>query len=478
MSELATLGLWTDATLVATIVHDARHDTWQLSYAPSWRDRPDSFSLCPSLPISRGVQHEPEYAPGAIKRFLENLLPEGHALDAIAASQHISKNNVFGLIRMIGAETTGAFRFLPPDQRSGGSAEDAPRRITAEELSSRIASQHARPLIEWDGRIRMSVAGFQEKLPIYLHESASRPHELYMFLPDHPLASTHILKPEPTEVDHMVVNEHFCMSLARALGLPAAQISILRVPQAVLSVKRFDRRPAGAQARGIDSECLPSGESLHPVERLHVIDACQAYDFPVSLKYERNFGGGRDVAHIRDGMSLPRLFRIARQHLIAPALGKRTLTQWVLFQLLIGNYDAHGKNFSFYVTPAGLQPAPWYDLVSVAQYPGFSSELAMAIGDAFTLHDISALELAQFAASCDIQPAFLAREAFRLSTLAAQQVQPLLDAMPYEPQERLFAQGIAAFVLRQADWLTQTARLATQVSADLLEPFNPLLDEA
>src|SRR5690606_7879158 len=192
---------------------------------------------------------------------------------------------------------------------------------------------------------------------------------------------------------------------------------------------------------------------------LHIIDACQAYDLPVSFKYKRNFGSGRDVAHIRDGMSLPRLFKLVRTGAISPAPAKRVLLQWVLFQLLIGNYDAHGKNFSFYMGPAGLQPAPWYDLVSVAQYPAFANELAMAIGDAFTLDDISGMELAQFAVSCDIDQRYLAREAARLCKLAKKSAQSVLDDMAYLPEEHMFVQQIVDLVISQADWLANIAQL-------------------
>jgi serine/threonine-protein kinase HipA len=46
------------------------------------------------------------------------------------------------------------------------------------------------------------------------------------------------------------------------------------------------------------------------------------------------------------------------------------LLRWALFQYLIGNADAHGKNMSFFCNPAGLALAPCYDLVSVVQYEG------------------------------------------------------------------------------------------------------------
>lgn len=474
MAEQFVLSLWAGTTHVADITHDARQDAWGLVYSPNWCRKADSFALCPSLPIPRpGQQEAIRYRAGAVKRFLENLLPEGNALDAVAASQRVSKNNIFGLIRTIGAETTGAFRFLAPgDEGSYLQVETPPRRVTVDELHERIAARKYRPLLEWDGKIRMSVAGFQDKLPLYFHESLDAEAGTLMFLPDYPLASNHILKPQPPEIEYMVANEHYCMKLAKAMGLPVADVAILRVPEPVLVVTRFDRKPAPADVAGVASAHLPEQERLRPVARIHVIDACQAYDLPVSFKYERNFGIGRDVAHIRDGMSLPRLFQLARAFAVSPASAKRSMLQWALFQLLIGNYDAHGKNFSFYMTPAGLQPAPWYDLVSVVQYPAFARELAMAFGDAFTLEEISGMELAQFAVSCDVEQRFLAREAARLCKLAKKSAQATLDANAYSNKERAFVQRIVDFVIRQADWLAHVAELASDFPADALEPFN------
>ncbi len=316
--------------------------------------------MSPCLPMPERDKGEAiKHHPGAFKRFLENLLPEGHALDAVAASQRVSKNNVYGLLRAVGSEATGAFRFLAPDLADADVMQAVPPRcVTLEELHERIMGREYRPLLEWDGTIRMSVAGLQDKLPIYVYGERAAAQGVMLFLPDHPLASTHILKPQSVEVEHMVVNEHYCMRLAKAMGLPVADVEILRTPQPVLAVKRFDRRLAPAQTPGIPCGDLPEGQMLRPVERLHIIDACQAYDLPVSYKYERNFGNGKEVAHIRDGMSLPRLFKLVRMYATAPAPAKRELLQWALFQLLIGNYDAHGKNFSFYMEPSGIRPAP------------------------------------------------------------------------------------------------------------------------
>jgi serine/threonine-protein kinase HipA len=140
----------------------------------------------------------------------------------------------------------------------------------------------------------------------------------------------------------MVANEHFCMTLAKVLGMPVAEVAILRTPQPVLVVTRFDR-------------AIRRQEEI-TVERKHIIDACQASDLPVSHKYERNIGSVGDAANYRDGVSLPKLFEVLR-HVNRKAADKLVLLRWALFQLVIGNSDAHGKNFSFFVDRSGLQAA-------------------------------------------------------------------------------------------------------------------------
>ncbi|MRW84442.1 type II toxin-antitoxin system HipA family toxin [Pseudoduganella sp. FT26W] len=327
------------------------------------------------------------------------------------------------------------------------------RAISIAELDQRIAERDTRPLIEWDGKIRMSVAGYQDKLLVYAdgEPEAGAP----MFLPDFPLASTHILKPQPTDVrlPHMVANEHFCMTLAQSLGLPAARVAILRTPRPVLVVTRFDRA------------ILHREESK--VERKHIIDACQASDLPVSYKYEGNIGSVGDAAHYRDGVSLPKLFELLR-HVNRKAIDKLSMLRWALFQLVIGNSDAHGKNFSFFVHRSGLQAAPWYDLVSVVQYPQLSHELAMAFGDVFIMEQIKGFALADFAQRCAIDRRLMLRESRRFRDGVRKHAMALAHAGPYEEAERDLVQGIAAFAIAQSERLCDSAAEALGIPDELL----------
>lgn len=439
------LHIWAEEAQVATIEHEGRDDRWALSYAEPWVGDAQSYPLSPTLPLVRPAA---DYASASIKRFIEHLLPEGRALDVAVTYNGLAKTNVFGLIWALGAETAGALRISGDALTAQLDGKPVLREIPLQELDQRIAEREHVPLTVWGGKVRMSVAGLQDKLLVYLDRPMA---ELgrdggRLFLVDgQRLASTHILKPDTgnPQTPHLAVNEHFCMSLARRMKLPAAEVGLLRTPRPVLVVRRFDRevKQLGGQPR---------------VHRRHIIDACQACDLPVAFKYERNLGSGEAVRHIRDGLSFERLFGCA--DLTAnKAAARLTMLRWALFQFLIGNSDAHGKNFSFFVRPGGLlEPTPWYDLVSVLQYDGFDTELAMAYGDVFSHAEVSAFALADFATRCGVDRKLMRREGQRLAKLATAQAAAQAQAADYEGDtERAFVQDIATFVARQAERLTK-----------------------
>jgi serine/threonine-protein kinase HipA len=394
-----------------------------------------------------------------VKRFVENLLPEGRALEVIASTCRVSRSNIYALISALGSETTGAFRFWRADEMPPSLPAAPAREVTLEELDQRLAEREETPLAVWDGKVRLSIAGVQDKLMVYLDRPLSDGGRL--FLAEPPLASTHILKPDPGRrlTPHLVVNEHYCMGLARRMGLPVAEVSILRTPRPVLVVSRFDRIVVVDRALG---------GPVPAVQRLHIIDACQATDLPASYKYERNLGSGEHVRDIREGVSFERLFGCVEQT-VNKAVARITLLRWALFQFLIGNCDAHGKNFSFFVRREGLEPAPWYDLLSVLQYPGLDHDLAMAWGNAFTLQEVTPFEMADFAQRCGVGRPLLKREAARLAKLATAHAPGQARSGDYiDDGERAFAGQLRDFVLGQAGRLSQLASVAAKISPEFL----------
>lgn len=456
MTSTHSLHVSTRGDAVGQLEFQSRDDRYGFAYAPTWQANRQAYYLAPSIPLDRAPDNS-----GSVHRFLENLLPEGRALDIASLVGQISKANTFALIRLLGREPVGAFSFLAMDASPEEAArivheqqsEPVRRRITDEELNERIRGRDAIPFPVWDGKVRLSLAGYQDKLQVLVEGKN-------LSLADGSLSSTHLLKPESRNpyMTCMVANEHFCMTLAARMGLPVAPVAIRRIPEPILLIERFDRRVLWDNESGL----------ANAVERMHIIDGCQALDLPSTYKYERNMGG-HDSRNIREGVSFERLFTLLDK-MVTPATARPFLVRWAVLQLLLGNSDAHGKNVSFHVTAAGLTPAPLYDLVSVNVYGDrVESDMAMAYGDAFTLGEITPFALADFAHRTNTPPAQLAREISAMSRAVLRHAPALAASDIYAGDERELVQQISGFISAQAHRLIELAPHIPKVDPDLLQ---------
>jgi serine/threonine-protein kinase HipA len=337
-----------------------KDENYHFEYDKSWIEK--GFAISPHLAFNS------TYSSSTIKRFLENLIPEGEGLDDIATFAHISKNNTFAMMHTIGYDTAGALMFGENHE----SNQAIFREIPTKELADRIEQLESKSIAIWDTTVRLSLAGVQAKLPVIIKDEK-------IGLGDGTLSSTHIMKFQTKKHLHIVVNEFFCMTLAKKIGLSVAEVKLKRFDSyPVLLVKRFDR---------IYKDTF--------VTRLHIIDGCQMLNLPPTYKYEQNFGSLRDVQHIREGASFQKLFAMTKKCAV-PAIAQLELLHWAMFNLIIGNSDAHGKNFSFFVNKRGIKPTPFYDMLCVMMYD-FDHNLAMAYGDEFNPNEVFAYQLREFA---------------------------------------------------------------------------------
>jgi len=414
---------------VGTLSVNLKEDQYSFQYTNEWKV--SGFEISPHLSFNG------EISSGMIKRFLENLLPEGKGLDDLTAFTHISKNNIFALIKAIGFETSGALNF------GNTHTSDTPqfRPISKEELTKRIDEIESKSIIIWDKKQRLSLAGIQEKLTVLLKDGK-------IGLADGSLSSTHILKFQTKRNINIVLNEYFCMSLAKQIGLSAASVSLERYGEhPVLMVERFDRVIEGDNVR-----------------RLHVIDGCQMLDLPSSYKYERNFGSGRDVKNIRDGVSFQKLFRTAELCQV-PAKAKLQLLDWAIFNLIIGNSDAHGKNISFFVDKNGISIAPHYDMLCILMHEGVDHEMAMGFGDEFDPEQIKGYPLREFSDDIGLNSKLVSERI----KLLCKNVQNILahiqmDAGILSDNEKAFIQKLNKLIMERTTCLSNSAEEMIKVS--------------
>ncbi len=304
--------------------------------------------------------------------FFGGILPEQAKRELIARNLGISARNDYAMLEQIGGECAGAVTFIPageklPEQHYGY------RPLSPDELAAILRELPKRPLLAGDEEIRLSLAGAQDKVAVRIEGDE-------VSLPLGGAPSTHILKPAVERFAGVVFNEHLCLKLAAASGLPAAAVETRSVDgMDYLLVERYDRthRPVAGGAPVLD--------------RLHQEDFCQAQGIASEMKYQKEHGP-----------SLKQCFSLLRDVSSAPVVDLARFLNAVIFNYLVGNNDAHGKNFSLLYHGVGtanleIRLAPLYDIVSTVNFPELSNDMAMKIGSEYLSEKVVPKDFEQLA---------------------------------------------------------------------------------
>ena len=369
--------------IVGTLQQDKESGLLNIIYKKQWQQ--NGFPLSPHLNLDNN------FSTSTVYNFLDNQLPEGDARKLLAQELGVNEKQVFPQIRAIGNDLSGAINFTSSENNEREQAIF--RIIPTDEMVHRLDNRESLSLIHWDDKPRLSVAGVQEKLNVFIN-----PEDNIGF-GDGLLCSTHLLKFERKNCPNLVLNEYICMKLSNAINLPTAAVEFKRFGKhPALLVTRFDRK--------YDAEA-------NKVLRRHIIDGCQALNLPRDYKYERNLGDERDVKNIRDGASLEKLFSLCKSTPTS-ITNIQWLINWQLFNLIINNYDSHGKNVSFFFGNNIFEFTLAYDLVNISLFKQFKHVLAMAMGDEFDPDTINAYQLADFAETCHLDKKLIMRSLLRL----------------------------------------------------------------
>lgn len=391
------LAVWLFADRVGTLALVEGRLTFR--YAADWLVRPDAVPLSRSLPLQAEPFDEHQARP-----FFAGLLPEGRLRRLIARQFHVSGQNDFALLDHIGGECAGAVTFLEPGQplplpppATDGEVEW----LNDEGLVAILDELPRRPMLAGKEGLRLSLAGAQDKLPVVV--AGER-----IGLPRGGTPSTHILKPAIPAVEDSITNEGFCLALAEALKLDAARSRIRAVGgRRFLLVERYDRL-TGAGGR---------------VQRVHQEDFCQALGVVPEMKYQSE--GGPDLAQC---------FDLVRRTTRPSAPQVLRLFDYVVFNALIGNHDAHAKNFSLLYTGTTPVLAPLYDTLSTAVYPNLTPKMAMKLGSKYRFSEVQARHWDQFA-----EGAGLAKAQTRKRVLELARALPTLARQLQSAPDRGFA---------------------------------------
>lgn len=370
-----TLSIWWNGRIAGYLRLDG-YGEMQFAYEPAWLEDDSAPALSVSLP----KRTEP-FGRRDCQPFFEGMLPEEAQRIAIAKALGVSVGNDFRLLEQLGGEVAGALTLLLEGESPPATADGAPDILDDQRLLSLLDRLPIRPMLAGEGGLRLSLAGAQSKLPVLLVEDR-------IALPAPGQPTSHILKPPIPRFEGTTENEYYCMSLAKAIGLEVAPVAMRTVEdRSFLLVERYDR------LRDADGHLV----------RLHQEDFAQALGVPSQRKYASE-----------GGPTFKDVFALLRKATTRPARDILKLADAAIFNLIIGNADAHAKNFSLLHIDGTVRLAPLYDLLSTAAYPDLSAKLAMKIAKKGTLEEIEPRHWDRFAEDVGIGAPYLHRRVRQL----------------------------------------------------------------
>ena len=314
-----------------------------------------------AIPLSSTLPLDAEtYGERDIAAFFSNLLPDESVRQKIADILHLTPDDTFGLLRLIGADCAGAVAFHEPGTFSLTSTQPNYRELTESEASLLLTDLSNRPLGIGDDFRGISGAGAQDKLIACVRDGK-------ILLPLNGTPSTHIIKPGIDRFPESVFNEWFCMRLSNACGFETAECDILEIggmPYYVTT--RYDRETHDGTTK-----------------RLHQEDFCQLLKCRPEIKYQDQ--GGPSIV---DCIRMLQALRLPSSDVIG-------FIDRVVFNFLIGNGDAHGKNFSVLYRTRAPRLAPVYDALCTTVYPAIAKKMSMKFDGKFEFRWVSANKIAR-----------------------------------------------------------------------------------
>lgn len=408
-----TLDVYLFKDLVGHLIQD---DGGQMvfEYTETWLKKPGAAALSRSLPLEQKRFRNKE-----CRGYFAGILPEQATREVIARNLGISARNDFAMLEQIGGECAGAVTFMPSGQPLPERNYDY-RTLTREELIGIIKELPKRPLLAGEKGIRLSLAGAQDKVAVRLEGDK-------VCLPLGNAPSTHILKPAVTRFEGVVFNEAFCMKLAGAIGLATAGVEIRTINGLdYLLVERYDRH-------------YRQGPGKEPtLERFHQEDFCQAEAIVPEQKYQKE-----------GGPSLKHCFDVLRDVSSTPVVDLSQLLDAVIYNYIVGNNDAHGKNFSLLYRGIGTEDvevrlAPLYDIVCTVYYPELHNEMAMKIGGEYSSERVTPKDFEKLADEAGLGKPLVRRRVPELTEM-------IIGALPMIDIAGPVAEKVAAMIRQRAE---------------------------
>ena len=327
----------------------------------------DQYLEAAGAPISISLPLRPEaFSPAQTACFFEGLLPEGFTRRAVAQQMRVDEGDYLSILHGLGRECLGALCIW----EEGEVLQSSYRRVTSEQIQA-LAAEGASRSAEMVTKTHLSLTGASGKVGLYFDAEGGE-----WYLPEGTAPSTHIIKQSHVRLEAIVTNERLSLLTASRCGLDTPESFIIDTgngedDRVLFATRRYDRRFGSGE---------PAIDGLPRPFRLHQEDFAQAMGIPAARKYEN----GR-------GNYLKGMFDVLRKYSSDPVSDQLRLWDIIVFDYLIGNTDAHIKNFSLLYgnTLKQIRLAPAYDIVSTVIYDRSTRDMAFRIGEELSIDDIT-----------------------------------------------------------------------------------------
>ena len=392
------------------------------AYEESWREGDGAYPLSLSMPLAaRDHDHK------VVEAFLWGLLPDNEQiLERWARKFQVSPRNVFALIRSVGEDCAGAVQFVTPERLTSiqNGAADRIDWLTTKDIAERLRTlrdDHSLWRLPSDTG-QFSLAGAQPKTALLLENDR-------WGVPSGRIPTTHILKPPTGQFAGHAENEHVCLVLARACGLPTAISRVASFENEIaIVIERYDRVRSG-----------------NDILRVHQEDACQALGIPPTKKYQNEGGPG-----------VKQIVELLRTHSSARDEDVGTFVYAIVFNWLIAGSDAHAKNYSLLISgEPRVRLAPLYDIASILPYgkqiDPLKVKLAMKVGGEYELRHIGLRQWRKFAQEIRFDTDELIAKARAMAKQLPDEIATTCAKSQREGLDKTFLDHLAAELTKRAE---------------------------
>lgn len=365
----------------------------------------NGYPISLSMPVTAAPYGHDRTGP-----FFRGILPDNMQIKQVLATYlQVNVENDYAMLTELGRESPGAIGIFEPGAEVVPEELIRPsyRALNETDLADLIRKLPSRPLfVDAEGELRISLAGVTHKAAVLVSDGK-------VCLPTDGTPTTHILKIDIDGLPGSIQVENFCMKLAAECGLQTPKTAVMTAADIpFMLVSRYDRTIVATTGGNV-------------IRRFHQEDFCQALGLYPMQKYERDGGPTwKDCFRLMDRMTLP-------------AQDKTELLDRAIFQFLVGNPDAHGKNYSILFRNERVSLAKIYDLNNAAAFRHFFKDarprLAMSVGGERNPEHLTLEHWTAFARDIGIRATLVERQLKTMASQIGERTESTRDALRGTP---------------------------------------------